>query len=113
MKSWMKKALLLGSAAILIGMVGRNPAVAQSPAASSAPPSASTERAVLDQYCVTCHNDKTKIANLSLQNLDLTTVGDHPELWERVVRKLRAGLMPPPGARRPPLPEYEGLRNWL
>jgi hypothetical protein len=74
---------------------------------------AATERALLDQYCVTCHNDKTKRANLTLEHLDLATAGDHPELWEKVVRKLRAGVMPPPGVRRPPLAEYEGLRNFL
>src|SRR5438045_5686595 len=71
------------------------------------------QRAVLDQYCVTCHNDKTRRANLSLEKLDLSTAGDHAELWEKVVRKLRAGVMPPPGIRRPPLAEYEGLRDWL
>src|SRR6202163_1358855 len=75
--------------------------------------SAATERALLDQYCVTCHNDRTKTANLSLQQLDLATVGDHPELWEKVVRKLRAGVMPPPDVKRPPLAEYEALRDWL
>jgi hypothetical protein len=72
----------------------------------------SRHRAVLDQYCVTCHNDRAKTANLSLQQ-DLTAVGDHPELWEKVVRKLRAGVMPPPDVRRPPLAEYEALRDWL
>ena len=75
--------------------------------------SAAPKRALLDQYCVTCHNDRIRTANFSLQNLDLTTAGDHPELWEKVVRKLRAGVMPPPGVRRPPLAEYEGLRDWL
>jgi len=74
---------------------------------------AATERALLDQYCVTCHNDRTKRANLSLEKLDLTTAADHPELWEKVIRKLRAGVMPPPSIRRPPLAEYEGLRDWL
>ena len=77
------------------------------------PSKAAAERALLDQYCVTCHNDKAKKANLSLEGIDLTTAGDHPELWEKVVRKLRAGLMPPPGIKRPPLAEYEGLRDWL
>src|SRR6185436_1194445 len=77
------------------------------------PASAATERALLDQYCVTCHNDKIRTANFSLQKLDLNTIGDHPEVWEKVVRKLRAGVMPPPGVRRPPLAEYEGLRDWL
>src|SRR5215475_15262311 len=83
----------------------------QGPVAS--PPSASNERALLDQYCVTCHNDRLRTSNLSLEKLDLATVGEHPDVWERVVRKLRAGVMPPPGIRRPPLAEYEGLRDWL
>ena len=74
---------------------------------------AAKQRALLDQYCVTCHNDRVKTANLSLQNLDMTTAGEHPELWERVVRKLRAGVMPPPGMKRPALADYEGLRDWL
>ncbi len=71
------------------------------------------QRALLDKYCVTCHNDRTKTANFSLQGLDLATVGDHAELWEKVVRKLRAGVMPPPDVPRPSLAEYEGLRDWL
>ena len=71
------------------------------------------QRALLDQYCVTCHNDRLKTANLSLEKLDLSTVGDHPELWEKVIRKLRAGVMPPPDVKRPPLAEYESLRDWL
>src|SRR5256885_15488322 len=87
----------------------QQPAPVATPATTSAP----AERALLDQYCVTCHNDKTKRANLSLEKLDLTTAGDHAELWEKVVRKLRAGVMPPPGMKRPPLKEYEGLRDWL
>jgi hypothetical protein len=70
-------------------------------------------RALLDQYCVACHSDKLKTANLSLQKLDLANPGDQPEVWEKVVRKLRAGLMPPPGMPRPPLAQYEGLRDWL
>jgi hypothetical protein len=74
---------------------------------------ATKARALLDQYCVTCHNDRAKTANLSLQGLDLGAVGEHAELWEKVVRKLRAGVMPPPDLPRPPLPEYQGLRDWL
>jgi hypothetical protein len=74
---------------------------------------AALERALLDRYCVTYHNDKARTANFSLQNLDLATVGDHPESWERVIRKLRAGVMPPPGMTRPPRAEYEELRDWL
>src|SRR5437867_12282577 len=75
---------------------------------------AATERAVLDQYCVTCHNDRTKRANLSLEKLDLSThVTQNPQFWEKVIRKLRAGVMPPPGMRRPDLATYTGLAEWL
>jgi hypothetical protein len=119
----MKKSLFAGSVALLSCVIGYGPSAAQSTPArdagqgteqhTAAGTAAAAERAVLDQYCVTCHNDKTKVAGLSLQKLDLTTVGDHPELWEKVVRKLRAGLMPPPGVRRPPLAQYDGLRDYL
>jgi hypothetical protein len=70
-------------------------------------------RATLDRYCVGCHNDKLKTANLSLKNLDLNAAGDHPEIWEPVIRKLRAGMMPPPGAPRPEPAKYGELRDWL
>ncbi|PWU06389.1 MAG: hypothetical protein C5B51_12415 [Terriglobia bacterium] len=96
------KVLVVGSVAAY------GAALAQTP-----PAGAAAQRAVLDRYCVTCHNDKLKTANFSLQATDLNTVGDKPETWEKVVRKLRAGVMPPPGVRRPPLAEYEGLRDWL
>lgn len=72
-----------------------------------------TAKAVLDQYCVGCHNDRAKVANFSLEKADLAGAGDHPEIWERVIRKLRAGMMPPPGIPRPALATYEGLRDWL
>jgi len=77
------------------------------------PPSAERHRALLDRYCVTCHNDRLKTANLSLQTLDLTTVAQRADVWEKVIRKLRAGVMPPPEMPRPPLAEYDGLRDFL
>ena len=105
----MTKALVWGSMAVGF-VIGSSPAAGQSPSERD---TAGVERALLDRYCVVCHNDKAKTANLSLEKLDLTTAGDNPELWEKVVRKLRAGVMPPPGVRRPPLAEYQGLRDWL
>ena len=82
-------------------------------AAQAAPGDAVSQRALLDKYCVTCHNDRVKTANLSLQNADLTAIPSHAELWEKVIRKLRAGVMPPPDMPRPALAEYEGLRDFL
>jgi mono/diheme cytochrome c family protein len=72
-----------------------------------------TAKILFDQYCVGCHNDKIKTSNLSLEKADLSIAGDHPEVWERVIRKMRAGMMPPPGMPRPPLATYEGVRDWL
>src|SRR5215216_2915473 len=76
------------------------PARAAAPAPTPAP-DAAPQRALVDQYCVTCHNARLKTANLLLDQLDLARVGEHPEIGEKIVRKLRAGLMPPTGSRRP------------
>jgi hypothetical protein len=57
--------------------------------------------ALLNQYCITCHNQRVNTAELALDTMDLLSVGDDAQAWERVVRKLRTGMMPPVGARRP------------
>jgi hypothetical protein len=110
-------ALVLAAGVFLTASIGSLSGQSASPASPSSPPppvtGAATQRALLDKYCVTCHSDRLKTANLSLQGLDLTNVGEHAELWEKVIRKLRAGVMPPPDLPRPPLAEYEGLRDWL
>src|SRR5579863_5683464 len=89
-----------------------------SPQASSTPPpaqvtDASSERALLNQYCVTCHNQKLKTAGLELDQMDTAHVADHAEKWELVVRKLRAGMMPPSGMPRPAWNTYESMVTWL
>ena len=56
---------------------------------------------MLDHYCVTCHNQKAKTANLTFDTMDLAQVGKDAAVWERAVRKLRGGMMPPPGMPRP------------
>ena len=110
--------LVAVSIASLSGQTATTPERRTAPV-STAPPgrpdglSGLPYKALLDKYCVTCHNDRLKTANLSLQDLDLTKVGEHAELWEKVVRKLRAGVMPPPDLPRPALAEYDGLRDWL
>src|SRR3989442_10443309 len=108
----MIQRLLVGSVLLVSAVLGYGQAAgAQRPSKNTA---AATERAVLDQYCVTCHNDRTRRANLSLEKLDLSThVTQNPQFWEKVIRKLRAGVMPPPGMRRPDLATYGGLAEWL
>ena len=66
-------------------------------------------RAVLDTYCVTCHNQKTRVAGLALDKMDLEQVGEDAPVWEKVVHKLRTRAMPPPGRPRPDAPGYNSL----
>ena len=85
--------------------------VGQAPA--EAADSADASRTVIRRYCVACHNGRLLTAGLALDDVDLTQVGDHAELWERVVRKLRAGLMPPAGRPRPDEATYDRVATWI
>ncbi|PYR36524.1 MAG: hypothetical protein DMF89_12595 [Acidobacteria bacterium] len=83
----------------------RNQEAAQQGAAAGVSP----ERALLNRYCVGCHNPRLKSGNLILDAIDVSKVADDPETWEKVVRKLRGGLMPPSGRPRPDEATYKGL----
>lgn len=74
----------------------------QQPLAAAADTAA--PRATLDKYCVRCHNDRLKTGELSLQTIDVAKVAEHPQVWEKVIRKLRANAMPPAGAPHPDEP---------
>ena len=81
------------------------------PATGSA--AAPATREVLDQYCIGCHNERLLTAGLALDVVDATRPEDDPELWERVVAKLRAGSMPPPGRPRPDAATYDAVAGRL
>src|SRR5258708_31950313 len=66
-------------------------------------------QAVLDTYCITCHNQRLRTAGLALDTLDVTLPGASPEVWEKVIAKLRAGSMPPPGRPRPDAATYRSV----
>ena len=68
---------------------------------------------LVDRYCVTCHNDRLETGGFSFESLDVANVAAHPEAWEKVVRKLRAGAMPPRPRPRPDQETYDGFRGWL
>jgi len=74
---------------------------------------ASTPAAVINKYCVTCHNQRQKTAGLMLDSMDVANVGDNPAAWEKVVRKLRGREMPPPGAARPDEVTYVAVISGL
>ena len=103
---------LLAASALTLGASATIGVAAARPVQASQTP-ASSQRAVLDRYCVTCHNERLKTADLMLDTLDVTNVPTQGEVWEKVIRKLRAGLMPPAGRPRPDKATYEGLASWL
>ena len=75
--------------------------------------SAATGRALLDRYCVACHNERLRTADLTLDTLSLADVGDAAATWEHVVRRLRAGAMPPAGRPRPTAAASHAFVSWL
>jgi len=77
---------------------------ARAPQASASPSrtASSPDPAFLKQYCVTCHNDRVKAGSLVLEAMNVASVDDKIEAWEKVVRKLRTGMMPPRNAPKPP-----------
>src|ERR1700681_2988111 len=70
-------------------------------------------RTVLNRYCVTCHNEKLKTAGLMLDRMDVANVPAGAEVWEKVIRKLRTGAMPPAGAPRPDKATYDSFATYL
>src|SRR5579862_463799 len=90
---------------------GRQTASPRALAPSSAAPSVPAGQ-VVKQYCEACHNARLKTAGLVLEGRDFSAVSANAELWEKVVRKLRTGAMPPPGVRRNEA-AIDGLATWL
>ena len=82
---------------------------AAEPPERAAPWSAERTRATLRRYCLACHNARLRTAGLALEALDPGRVGDRPDVWERVVDKLRTGAMPPAGRPRPDRPTYAAV----
>ena len=93
------------------GPPGAHEAAASSEAMASS--EAEPVRAVLNRYCVACHNQRLQTAGLALDTMDAARVGDHPAAWEQVVRKLRTGAMPPVGRPRPDPAAYVAVASTL
>jgi len=90
-------ALALGMALLGAGATVRTQQASPAPSDGADP-----QTAVVKQYCVGCHNDRTKAGTLTLAAFDVANPEHDPEIAEKMIRKLRAGLMPPAGSRRPP-----------
>ena len=95
---------LAGTSAGALGLQHSTPA--QVPAGSS-------EHALIEQYCVRCHNERVKTAGLALDSVDVEHVAGAVAVWERALRKLRARAMPPAGLPRPDEGAYVGMVTYL
>ncbi len=83
---------------------------------NAAPPAASATTpagALVNQYCVSCHNQRLKTGNLALDRADSKQVANSAEAWEKVIVKLRSRMMPPPGMPRPDNATYDAVADWL
>ena len=83
------------------------------PSRAQAPPKGPDPRTFLNTYCITCHNQKLRTAGLALDGLDAAKPSANAEIWERVIAKLQAGSMPPPGLPRPDAAVYRAVASSL
>ncbi len=109
----MKKLILT---AAVLGLCAGSVAVVSAAEPGVAP--AADPGATLRTYCFSCHNERLKAGGLALDRLDLAHVVDNGEVWEKVIRKVRVGLMPPQGLAKPDPPAqppcFPGLRTpWI
>ena len=80
-------------------------------AAQAAP--AVNQRELIQKYCVTCHNERAKTGGLVLENLDPQEASAHADTWEKVIRKVRGGMMPPQGMPRPDVATFDAFATSL
>jgi hypothetical protein len=118
-RSVLGAAVLLGAAVVfrsglLAAEVPQTPAVRSAPAPAAARATASYDfNELIQTYCGDCHNDQTKRGNLSFDDFDIAKAGERVDVTERMIRKLQAGMMPPPGADRPDPGAYQALIDEL
>jgi mono/diheme cytochrome c family protein len=89
------------------------PVGAQQKPAGPVPATSATAAATLNTYCVTCHSDQARTGGLSLEKADLSNLSANAETWEKVIRKLRVGMMPPPNAARPDKAQLEAFASYF
>ena len=110
-RAWIVALALSGL--IAVALSGTRIAAQIRPAPAPVPAPVPAVRAVLDTYCITCHNQRLRTGGLALDRLDMTNPGANAEVWEKVIAKLRAGSMPPAGRPRPDAATYRAVASAL
>ena len=72
-----------------------------------------SRKALLDQYCVNCHNADDKVAGIAFDTMDLSRISRDADVWEKAIKKLKGGMMPPPGAKQPERATVVAFASWL
>ena len=101
------------AAAFLTGMTSLESVRVQAQPPAAEPAQAAAHRATVERYCATCHNPRLRTGGLVLETSHLVDPSAHAETWEKVVRKLRAGTMPPQGVPRPAQAATDALATWV
>jgi hypothetical protein len=109
----MMKTLVVTSTAVLAAVLALSGQTKQGTTAKNAIATPVAERAVLTEYCETCHQGASAPMGFQIDKLDLEHVDKDAEKWEKVVRKVRAGMMPPAGNPRPDAATYEAMTVYL
>ena len=89
------------------------PVSSETQTARPASTAASAHRALLNQYCVSCHNERLHIAGLALDKMEVENIGERAEVWEKVLLKVRSGEMPPGRMPRPGQATLDGFTAYL
>ena len=98
---------------VTVGLGGFLQLARTQPSPVSAATPAQSQKAVIDRYCAGCHSDQLRTGELSLQSIDVANPAARPQVWEKVIRKLRVGSMPPQGMPRPERGALDGLATYL
>jgi len=109
--SWLKSLCLL--ALVGVGLLFQSFQSANGASSNTQNFTAADMSQLTNQYCLACHNDSLATAGLSLQGLDFADTTQHAEIMEKMVKKLRAHMMPPSNMPRPPFETYEIMTTWL
>ena len=105
----MRRCLWVSALVVLIAAVAVMQTRGQTPAAGGP----DQHRAMLDTYCVDCHNATVKSGGIAFDKLDLQNAAHDAEIWEKALRKLRGRLMPPPGNPQPPQKDIDSFVAWM
>src|SRR5262245_52890340 len=109
----MRYAFVAAACLLAVVSAGSRNLAAVPPSPQGTVQASTSYKALVDQYCVTCHNQRSKTANVMFDTMDLSDLTKDAKIWERAVRKLRGGMMPPPGARQPERAAIEAFASWL